>query len=243
MNRWVPNIDDLHTITQPCMHLLLNITNHMLLYWKSLHKESNIKWSVSYFVNIYKQSISIAFSIGTQNYFLSSFLKLFLSNIHCKSYSSLIYIVSMISPKNLLKMARKWEKSTSIGRKRISFRSTNDYVKLGSCNTSSAVANKGHFVIYTTDHKRFMMPLSYLNNNIFRELFKKSEEEFGISSDGPITLPCDSVFMNYIVLLIQRGAAKDLEKALLNSIATKCCSSISSCHQGFAGQNLVLCGY
>ncbi|KAM4089521.1 hypothetical protein ACB094_07G159100 [Castanea mollissima] len=149
----------------------------------------------------------------------------------------------MISPKNLLKMARKWEKSASIGRKRISFRSTNDYVKMESCKTSSAVANKGHFVIYTTDDKRFMMPLSYLNNNIFRELFKKSEEEFGISSDGPIILPCDSVFMNYIVLLIQRGAAKDLEKALLNSIATKCCSSISSCHQGFAGQNLVLCGY
>ncbi|GMY05335.1 auxin-responsive protein SAUR68-like [Fagus crenata] len=147
----------------------------------------------------------------------------------------------MINPKKLIMMARKWEKRASIGRKRISFQSTNDYVKMDSSNKSSSVANKGHFVIYTTDDKRFVMPLAYLNNNIFRELFKKSEEVFGISSGGPITLPCDAAFMNYIILLIQRGAAKDLEKALLNSIATKCCS-ISACHQEYTSQNLVLCG-
>lgn len=61
-----------------------------------------------------------------------------------------------------------------------------------------------------------------------------SEEEFGLSSHGPIRLPCDSALMNYIVLLVQRGVARDLERALLNTIdsATYCCYSShkSFCH-------------
>ncbi|XP_031285185.1 auxin-responsive protein SAUR68-like [Pistacia vera] len=65
-------------------------------------------------------------------------------------------------------------------------------VNAGNSNKSS-VAEKGHFVVYTTDQKRFVFPLMYLNNDIFLELLKVSEEEFGLSSDGPITLPCDAV--------------------------------------------------
>ncbi|XVF18951.1 hypothetical protein REPUB_Repub11eG0068200 [Reevesia pubescens] len=38
---------------------------------------------------------------------------------------------------------------------------------------------------------------------------------FSLSSDGSITLPCDSAIMNYIVLLVQRRIAKDLEKVVL----------------------------
>ncbi|MBA0550851.1 hypothetical protein Golob_021763, partial [Gossypium lobatum] len=40
-----------------------------------------------------------------------------------------------------------------------------------------------------------------------------SEEEFGLPSDGLITLLCDSVVMNYIVSLVKRGLAKDMERA------------------------------
>ncbi|RVW48280.1 Auxin-responsive protein SAUR67 [Vitis vinifera] len=87
-----------------------------------------------------------------------------------------------------------------------------------------------------------MIPLVFLSNNIFRELFRMSEEEFGLPSNGPITLPYDSVFMEYIIPLIQRGMAKDIEKALLFSIATSRCS-LSSSHQGQMGHQLLLCGY
>ena len=52
------------------------------------------------------------------------------------------------------------------------------------------VADKGHFVVYTTDKRRFVVPLMYLNNEIFRELLKMSEDEFELPNDGPITLPC-----------------------------------------------------
>ncbi|MBA0829139.1 hypothetical protein Goarm_013761 [Gossypium armourianum] len=98
-------------------------------------------------------------------------------------------------------MARKWQKLAAIGRRRI----------------TSSLVDKGHFVIYTIDQKRFVIPLAYLRNTIFVELLKMSEEEFGLPSDGPITLPCDSVAMNYILSLLQRSLAKYLEKAVLNS--------------------------
>ncbi|XP_034214825.1 auxin-responsive protein SAUR65-like [Prunus dulcis] len=78
------------------------------------------------------------------------------------------------------------------------------------------VSEKGTFVIYTIDERRFVLPLSYLSHCIFQELFKMSEEEFGLSSgSGTIILPCDSLFMNYMVSLLQRGMTGDLEKALL----------------------------
>ncbi|KAJ9704585.1 hypothetical protein PVL29_002918 [Vitis rotundifolia] len=122
----------------------------------------------------------------------------------------------------------------ALGRKRISLQRINKE----SCTTS--VANKGHFVVCTADQRRFMIPLVYLSNNIFRELFKMSE--FELPSNGPITLPCDSVFMEYRIPLIQRGMAKVIEKALLFSIVTSRCS-LSSSHQGHMGHQLLLCGY
>ncbi|KAL6346903.1 hypothetical protein AAG906_003020 [Vitis piasezkii] len=146
----------------------------------------------------------------------------------------------MISPKKLNKMARKWQRIASLGRKRISSSRTNNNEDAKSCIAS--VAYKGHFVVYTADQRRFMIPLVFLSNNIFRELFRMSEEEFGLPSNGPITLPYDSVFMEYIIPLIQRGMAKDIEKALLFSITTSRCSLLSS-HQGQMGHQLLLCGY
>ncbi|GFY94519.1 SAUR-like auxin-responsive protein family [Actinidia rufa] len=145
----------------------------------------------------------------------------------------------MISPRKLIKMARNGQKIAAMKTKRISFPRHNRDVDDGSCSTSS-VADKGHFVAYTADQKRFMIPLAYLNNEILKELFKLSEEVFGHPSDGPITLPCDSIFMEYIVLLIHRGVAKDLEKALAMSVATSLCSSSSSFHIGKTNQQLLV---
>lgn len=141
----------------------------------------------------------------------------------------------MISPKKLIKLARKWQRRALTGRKRISFPRTNGSLK--------PVSDKGHFVIYTVDETRFVLPLAYLNSIVFRELFKMSEEEFGISSGGPITLPCDSSLMSYIVSLFQQGVDKDLEKALLNFISPSCCSFSTNFHQRDADQQLLVCGH
>ncbi|XP_044508106.1 auxin-responsive protein SAUR68-like [Mangifera indica] len=125
----------------------------------------------------------------------------------------------MISPKKLIKLAKKWQKLAASKRKRISLPKTTGAVEAESCSTSS-MPEKGHFVVYTADQRHFEIPLNYLKNNIIRELFAMAEYEFGFPSGGPITLPCDAVFMDYVVSLIQRHAMKALEKALLMSLAT-----------------------
>ncbi|TXG49786.1 hypothetical protein EZV62_025661 [Acer yangbiense] len=65
---------------------------------------------------------------------------------------------------------------------------------------TSRFLNKGHFVVHTVDKTRyFTVPLEYLIKNVFRELLRMSEEEFGISTNGPITLPSNRTFMEYIL--------------------------------------------
>ncbi|XP_030511700.2 auxin-responsive protein SAUR68-like [Rhodamnia argentea] len=130
----------------------------------------------------------------------------------------------MMSPKKLMKIARKWEKLASSGRKRISHPGDNVEVN------SSLAPEKGHFVIYTADGGRFTIPLHCLHSNIFQELFKMSEQEFGLSGDGPIIVPCDAASMEYIVLLVRRCIAIDIEKALLNCVAFTPCSLAAAVH-------------
>ncbi|XP_031128905.1 auxin-responsive protein SAUR68-like [Ipomoea triloba] len=144
----------------------------------------------------------------------------------------------MISSKKLIKLVKRWQKFAAIRRKRISFPRLND--EAGSCSTSSAV-NKGHFAIYTSDNTRFVVPLSYLENEIIRQLLNMSEEEFGLPSSGPITLPCDAVFMNYIISLLSRGLSKELENALLVSVTSHRCSSASLHQEGWRYQELLVC--
>ncbi|XP_055807787.1 auxin-responsive protein SAUR68-like [Solanum dulcamara] len=147
--------------------------------------------------------------------------------------------MAMISTKKLIKMARRWQKSAAVQRKRISFsRNDND---IDSCSTClSSIVEKGHFVVYTADQVRFVIPLAYLKNEVIRQLLNMSEEEFGLTSGGPITLPCDSAFMDYIISLIKKGIASgDLHNALLLSIPSCCCST-SSFHQESGTQQIIV---
>ncbi|WMV26310.1 hypothetical protein MTR67_019695, partial [Solanum verrucosum] len=51
------------------------------------------------------------------------------------------------------------------------------------------------------------------------KLLSMSTEQFGLPSGGPIKLPCDAAFMDYMVSLIKKGVVvEDLHKALLISI-------------------------
>ncbi|XP_049380273.1 auxin-responsive protein SAUR68-like [Solanum stenotomum] len=148
--------------------------------------------------------------------------------------------MALISTKKPIRMVRKWQKFAAMQRKRISFsRNGSD---ADDCSTSSSsIVEKGHFVVYTIDQKRFMIPLVYLESEIIRQLLNMSEEEFGLLSGGPITLPCDSAFMDYIISLIRKGVtAGDFHKALLLSIPSCCCST-SSLHQESGNQQLLVC--
>ncbi|XP_010478317.1 PREDICTED: auxin-responsive protein SAUR64-like [Camelina sativa] len=124
----------------------------------------------------------------------------------------------MMNTKKLIKMAKKWQQRAALHRKRISFQKS-------SATSSSTAVEKGCFVVYTADNKRFAFPISYLSNSVFQELLKISEEEFGLPTGGPITLPFDSVFLEYLIKLIQGRIDGDTEKALLTSISSATCSS------------------
>jgi len=87
---------------------------------------------------------------------------------------------------------------------------------------SSIVAGKGNCIVYSSDGKRFEIPLAYLHTTVFAELLKLSQEEFGFTSDGRITLPCDTAVMEYVMCLLRREASEDVEKALLSSILMPC---------------------
>ncbi|KAB2045917.1 hypothetical protein ES319_D01G196300v1 [Gossypium barbadense] len=150
----------------------------------------------------------------------------------------------MITSKNLIRMTRKWQKIASIGSKRIaSTRTSKTYIDAAKHSNESSVVDKGCFAIYTIDKRRFVIPLAFLSNSIFLELFKMSEEEFGLPGDGPIKLPCDSVLMNYIVSIVKRGLAKDMEKSVLNSIPTYRCSSDVYFNQVDADQQSLCHGF
>ncbi|KAJ0086072.1 hypothetical protein Patl1_06839 [Pistacia atlantica] len=70
-----------------------------------------------------------------------------------------------------------------------------------------------------------------------------AEDEFGLPSGGPITLPCDAIFMEYEVSLIQRHATKYVEKALLMSLATGHCLPSSHLHQEQSNQPSLICNF
>ncbi|KAH7692254.1 Small auxin-up RNA protein [Dioscorea alata] len=124
-------------------------------------------------------------------------------------------------------MARKLLKVPSLKRKISSPRANDTCSDINACSTSY-VAEKGHFNVYSSEGKRFMVPLAYLDNSIFKELLRISEEEFGLPCDGPITLPCDAASMEYVLSLLRRGVSKEMEKALLSSIFISCHSTCSN---------------
>ncbi|ESQ33928.1 hypothetical protein EUTSA_v10009397mg, partial [Eutrema salsugineum] len=138
-----------------------------------------------------------------------------------------------MNTKKLIKMAKKWQQRAALHRKRISFQ------RSSATTSSSTVVEKGCFVVYTADKIRFAFPISYLSSSVFQELLKISEEEFGLPTGGPITLPFDSIFLEYLIKLLQRRIDEDTEKALLMSICSSRCSSQCSLQQQEQSRHLL----
>ncbi|RWR90627.1 auxin-responsive protein SAUR64-like protein [Cinnamomum micranthum f. kanehirae] len=135
-------------------------------------------------------------------------------------------------------MARKWQKFAVNARRRISAPISGRSVEAESCIKS--VADRGHFVVYTIDGKRFMVPLDHLNSPIFVELLRLSEEQFGLPCDGPITIPCEAFFMEYVISFLQRRLSKEVGTSLLTSMAAGQCSMPSILQQGHSHQQILL---
>uniref|UniRef100_A0ACD5ZVT1 Uncharacterized protein n=1 Tax=Avena sativa TaxID=4498 RepID=A0ACD5ZVT1_AVESA len=122
----------------------------------------------------------------------------------------------MMSSKKLAQLSKKWQGIGTIGRR---WAMTTDKGVHSSC---SSVAGKGHFIVYSSDGRRFEIPLACLRTTVFEEILRMSQEEFGFKSDGRITLPCDTAMMEYVMCLLRREASEDVERALLSSITMTC---------------------
>ncbi|XP_034684028.1 auxin-responsive protein SAUR21-like [Vitis riparia] len=62
-----------------------------------------------------------------------------------------------------------------------------------SISATTAEVPKGHFAVYVGEaqKKRFVLPISYLNNPSFQKLLSCAEEEFGFNHPmGGVTIPC-----------------------------------------------------
>ncbi|XAR61567.1 hypothetical protein NMG60_11016023 [Bertholletia excelsa] len=88
---------------------------------------------------------------------------------------------------------------------------------------------KGHFVVYTREGARFVVPLSYLNHAIFRVLLDMAEEEFGLTVDGRLQVPCEEELMNSILSLLRKNPPQEGDNAIVSvSDTTSIGASVSS---------------
>ncbi|CAL5063045.1 unnamed protein product [Urochloa decumbens] len=132
----------------------------------------------------------------------------------------------MVSAKRLVQMAKKWQRMAALARKRLTSVPTNETEVL--CGASTSVAGKGHCVVYSSDGRRFEVPLAYLGTAVFGELLSMAQEEFGFAGDdGRISLPCDAAVMEYVMCLLRRNASEEVVRALLSSMARPCHHTLS----------------
>ncbi|RWW69899.1 hypothetical protein BHE74_00022464 [Ensete ventricosum] len=140
----------------------------------------------------------------------------------------------MLSPRRLHEIASKWQKMAALRRKRISWMRRDASPEFNTKGTS--IAEKGHFVVYSSEGRRFVIPVAILGTKMFQDLLRLSEEEFGFSGDGPISLPCDAVFLEYVLSMLKRRGSKDAEREMLISGFMSHCSRISLYNVGHSQQ-------
>ena len=69
-------------------------------------------------------------------------------------------------------------------------------------STMTTDVPKGHLAVYVgeSQRKRFVIPVSFLNNSSFQDLLCQAEEEFGFDQPmGGLTIPCrEDIFIDLI---------------------------------------------
>ncbi|KAK4477174.1 hypothetical protein RD792_016387 [Penstemon davidsonii] len=74
--------------------------------------------------------------------------------------------------------------------------------KILSSSKGSTDVPKGHFAVYVGEgeKRRFVIPVSYLNQSSFQDLLIQAEDEFGFDYPvGGLTIPCsEEVFTDLI---------------------------------------------
>lgn len=64
---------------------------------------------------------------------------------------------------------------------------------------------KGYVPVYVgQEHRRFVIPTTYLGLPVFKILLEKAEEEFGFDHQGALTIPCEIETFKFILQFMER---------------------------------------
>ncbi|KAE8663539.1 Indole-3-acetic acid-induced protein ARG7 [Hibiscus syriacus] len=77
--------------------------------------------------------------------------------------------------------------------------------RIGDALATTANVPKGHVAVYVGDcnKKRFVIPISFLNHPLFRDLLDRAEEDFGFNHPmGGLTIPCSEVYFVRITTVL-----------------------------------------
>lgn len=67
------------------------------------------------------------------------------------------------------------------------------------------IAPKGHFVVYVgKEMTRFVLPINFLKNPLFKQLLDKAAEEYGFDHSSGLTLPCDEASFRALVRILSK---------------------------------------
>ncbi|KAG8650444.1 hypothetical protein MANES_07G042632v8 [Manihot esculenta] len=95
--------------------------------------------------------------------------------------------------------------------------------------------------------KRITLPQTVGNtdtrNSCCTSAAKAEKEEFGSQSTGPLTLPCEAELIEYAITLIKQQVTRDIEKALLTSIASSFCSLSSNLQHQRTNHQIPICSF
>uniref|UniRef100_A0A2C9VIC2 Uncharacterized protein n=1 Tax=Manihot esculenta TaxID=3983 RepID=A0A2C9VIC2_MANES len=139
------------------------------------------------------------------------------------SFSIGLCLYRVITGRSVPRSSPKWQE---MRRKRITLPQTvGNTDTRNSCCTSAAKAEKGCFVVHSSDQKRLLLPLQCLNNQIILELFEMAE------------------LIEYAITLIKQQVTRDIEKALLTSIASSFCSLSSNLQHQRTNHQIPICSF
>ncbi|KAE9601568.1 hypothetical protein Lal_00040642 [Lupinus albus] len=59
---------------------------------------------------------------------------------------------------------------------------------------------RGYLAVYVgPEHRRFIIPTTYLSHSLFKLLLEKAAEEFGFDHSGGLTIPCEIETFKYLL--------------------------------------------
>ncbi|OIW00207.1 hypothetical protein TanjilG_29197 [Lupinus angustifolius] len=69
---------------------------------------------------------------------------------------------------------------------------------------------KGYLAVYVgPEHRRFIIPTSYLSHSLFKVLLEKAAEEFGFDQCGGLTIPCEIETFKYLLNCMENNQKED----------------------------------